>query len=126
RGRRSPTMGALGCRHRHPKRLFLMHTSQNIQGLEVVIEGQGPTVVFLHGWPDTLELWDDTVAALRDAYRCVRFSLPGFDLSKPPRPQSVDGMCALVGAVVDAVSPNEPVTLVLHDWGCFFGYEYAA
>ncbi|MEZ5700910.1 MAG: alpha/beta hydrolase [Burkholderiaceae bacterium] len=24
------------------------------------------------------------------------------------------------------MSPNEPVTLVLHDWGCFFGYEFAA
>ena len=97
-----------------------------LEGLDVVIEGQGPTVVFLHGWPDTLALWDDTVDALRDGYRCVRFSLPGFDLSQPPRPQSVDEMCALIGAVVDAVSPGEPVALVLHDWGCFFGYEYAA
>ncbi|MEX1166080.1 MAG: alpha/beta hydrolase, partial [Hydrogenophaga sp.] len=32
----------------------------------------------------------------------------------------------LVNAVVSAVSPNAPVTLVLHDWGCFFGCEYAA
>lgn len=97
-----------------------------LQGLDVVIEGQGPTVVFLHGWPDTLALWDGTVDALRDGYRCVRFSLPGFDMAQPPRPQSVDEMCALIGAVVDAVSPGEPVALVLHDWGCFFGYEYAA
>jgi pimeloyl-ACP methyl ester carboxylesterase len=22
------------------------------------------------------------------------------------------------------VSPDRPVTLVLHDWGCFFGYQY--
>ncbi|QCB45184.1 alpha/beta hydrolase [Hydrogenophaga sp. PAMC20947] len=103
-----------------------MRETMRLQGLDVVIEGQGPTVVFLHGWPDTLALWDDTVQALHDGYRCVRFSLPGFDLSQPPRPQSVDDMCALIGAVVDAVSPGEPVALVLHDWGCFFGYEYAA
>lgn len=98
----------------------------DVQGLTVTIEGSGPTVVMLHGWPDTPALWDGTVAALRDGYRCVRFALPGYDLSRPPRPVSVDQMCALIGAVVDTVSPDEPVSLVLHDWGCFFGYEYAA
>lgn len=100
--------------------------SRDVHGLRVEIEGSGPTVVMLHGWPDTLALWDDTVAALRDGYRCVRFCLPGFDLTQPPRPVSVDEMCSLIADVVDAVSPDEPVTLVVHDWGCFFGYEYAA
>lgn len=103
-----------------------MPTPLDVQGLTVHIDGSGPTVVMLHGWPDTLALWDHTVAALRDGYRCVRFSLPGYDLAKGPRPVSVTEMCTLIGAVVDAVSPDEPVTLLLHDWGCFFGYEYAA
>ncbi|MEW6479720.1 MAG: alpha/beta fold hydrolase [Pseudomonadota bacterium] len=98
----------------------------DVEGLSVTMEGEGPVVVFLHGWPDSPALWNGTVAALSDRYRCVRFALPGYDLGKPPRPVSVDEMCRLVGAVVDAVSPEEPVTLVLHDWGCFFGYEYAA
>jgi pimeloyl-ACP methyl ester carboxylesterase len=98
----------------------------DVKGLSVQVDGQGPAVVLLHGWPDSPALWDDTVAALRDAYRCVRFPLPGYDLTQPARPVSVDQMCELIGAVVDAVSPQEPVTLVLHDWGCFFGYEYAA
>jgi len=103
-----------------------MTTTLDVQGLTVHQEGSGPTVLMLHGWPDTLAIWDPTVQALRDGYRCVRFSLPGFNLAQPPRPVSVNEMCALIGAVVDAVSPNEPVSLLLHDWGCFFGYEYAA
>ncbi len=103
-----------------------MTQTLDVQGLTVRIDGQGPTGVMLHGWPDTLALWDQTVAALSDGYRCVRFSLPGFDLDRPPRPVSVDQMCDLVAAVIDAVSPDEPVTLLLHDWGCFFGYEVAA
>jgi pimeloyl-ACP methyl ester carboxylesterase len=98
----------------------------NVQGLEVLVEGTGPTVVMLHGWPDSPALWDGTVVALREDHRCVRFALPGYDLRQPPRPVSVDEMCALIAAVVDAVSPEEPVTLLLHDWGCFFGYEFAA
>ena len=100
--------------------------TQDINGLTITLNGQGPTVVFLHGWPDGPALWDKAVAALQDGYRCVRLTLPGYDLSKPPRPVSVNEMCELVGQVVNAVSPDAPVTLVLHDWGCFFGYEYAA
>jgi pimeloyl-ACP methyl ester carboxylesterase len=103
-----------------------MQDRLTIQGLNVTQEGSGPTVLMLHGWPDTPALWDATVASLRDGYRCVRVPLPGFDLSQPPRPMSVDGICNLLTEVVDAVSPHAPVTLLLHDWGCFFGYEYAA
>ena len=103
-----------------------MSETLNVQGIEVRIDGAGPTVVMLHGWPDSPALWDEVVVALQDGYRCVRFALPGYDLRQPPRPVSVDDMCRLVAAIVDTVSPNEPVTLMLHDWGCFFGYEYAA
>jgi cis-3-alkyl-4-acyloxetan-2-one decarboxylase len=104
-----------------------MNNSLQIDDVDVLVEGAGAhAVVMLHGWPDTPALWDDTVAALRDGYRCVRFCLPGYDLTRPPRPVSVDAMCGLVRKIVDAVSPHEPVTLLLHDWGCFFGYEFAA
>jgi len=100
--------------------------SMEVEGLKVQMEGQGPTLLMLHGWPDTLALWDDTVAALRDGHRCVRLTLPGFEPGAGPRPVSVIEMMRLLDAVVEAVSPQEPVTLLLHDWGCFFGYEYAA
>ncbi len=103
-----------------------MSTHLIVQDIEIRIDGSGPTIVMMHGWPDSPALWDESVEALKDAYRCVRFALPGYDLGKSPRPVSVDEMCQLVAGVVDAVSPHEPVALMLHDWGCFFGYEYAA
>ena len=99
----------------------------NIQGIDVFIDGQGPqTVVMIHGWPDTHRLWDNTVDALKDRYRCVRFTLPGFDRDKGARATSLADMAALFSTIVDAASPNDAVTLLLHDWGCIFGYEYAA
>lgn len=98
-----------------------------IDGLNVQIEGQGAGVVLmLHGWPDNAQLWDSTVAALRDQHRCVRLTLPGFDLTQAARPTSLDAMCALLQRVVQEVSPERPVTLLIHDWGCVFGYEFAA
>jgi cis-3-alkyl-4-acyloxetan-2-one decarboxylase len=98
-----------------------------VKGVEIHFEGDHPrTVVMLHGWPDTYRLWDTTVAALKDRYCCVRFTLPGFDTAAPARITSLDDMCELLQTLVDQVSPGVPVTLLLHDWGCAFGYEFAA
>ncbi|MGE0098294.1 MAG: alpha/beta fold hydrolase [Hydrogenophaga sp.] len=99
----------------------------NVNGVDVLVDGQGAhTVLMLHGWPDTPSLWDSSVAALQDGYRCVRVFLPGYDLSQPPQPVSVVDFTRFLRQVVDAVSPQEPVSLLLHDWGCLFGYEFAA
>lgn len=98
----------------------------NIRGVEVLVEGDGAeTIVMVHGWPDTWRLWDAQVAALKARYRCVRFTLPGFDEDKPARPLTMDGMVEFLARIADWASPQAPVILLLHDWGCGFGYEFA-
>jgi cis-3-alkyl-4-acyloxetan-2-one decarboxylase len=90
------------------------------------IDGVGvETIVLLHGWPDTQRVWDCTVAGLKDRYRCVRFTLPGFEGPQHHQAYALRDIIDLIGQVVDTASPNAPVTLLLHDWGCFFGYQYA-
>jgi pimeloyl-ACP methyl ester carboxylesterase len=98
-----------------------------VQGQGVVVQGQGDVILMLHGWPDTLALWDGTVEALADRFTCVRLTLPGFMADPQARSQatSLDAMCALLLHVADQVSPDRPLTLMLHDWGCIFGYEFA-
>lgn len=107
----------------------------DVQGTEVWIEGaaQGPgvgpgskTIVFIHGWPDTHCVWDSTVQALQSEHRCVRFTTPGFEGPPQGRARTLDETIAQLQAILDAVSPGQPVTLMLHDWGCVFGYELAA
>ena len=98
-----------------------------LHGVDIQVEGKGSeTLVMLHGWPDTLALWNDTVQALSDTHQCVRFTLPAFDAHAPMQAKSLVQMVSFIDEVVCAVSPQKPVTLVLHDWGCVFGYEYAA
>jgi cis-3-alkyl-4-acyloxetan-2-one decarboxylase len=103
-----------------------------ISDIDVYIDGPvdsglvEETIVMIHGWPDTYRLWDDQVAALATTYRCVRFTLPGFDVTGSKRRASLDEMIELFAQIIDTVSPNRPVTLMLHDWGCVFGYQYAA
>ncbi|MEP6873067.1 MAG: alpha/beta hydrolase [Burkholderiales bacterium] len=97
-----------------------------IDGITLQIEGRGSrTVLMLHGWPDTAALWEPQVQALRHRARCVRFTLPGFDRTHPRRVYDLDEIVATVHHIVLAVSRTGPVTLLLHDWGCVFGYRFA-
>ena len=76
--------------------------SVEIGDVEVVLEGRGErAVVMIHGWPDTHRLWDRQVAALQDRYRCVRFTLPGFDAAGTGRAYSVDDVVATIHRIVE-------------------------
>jgi pimeloyl-ACP methyl ester carboxylesterase len=102
-----------------------------VDGVDVHIEGEGGhTVVMIHGWPDTHRLWDGPTRYLLEQFpgelRIVRFTLPGYDLSKAPRRLTMQELVDVFAKIVDKVSPVKPVTLMLHDWGCVFGYEYMA
>ena len=102
-----------------------MHQTLKIDDIDVHVEGQGPdTLVMVHGWPDTYRLWDAQVTAFRDSYRCVRFTLPGFDAGNPRRAYSLTEVEAVYKKVIEQVSPAAPVVLLVHDWGAVFGYRF--
>ncbi|USD35756.1 alpha/beta fold hydrolase [Ferrimonas sp. SCSIO 43195] len=97
----------------------------HVNGIEVLEQGQGDdTVVMIHGWPDTHRLWDRQVEALQANHRCIRFTLPGYDRAHVRRMYDLQALIDQIAAIVDAVSPDKPVTLLIHDWGCVFGYQY--
>src|SRR5262245_11605681 len=97
----------------------------NVDGVEVHVEGNGlETIIMVHGWPDTYRLWDSTVAHFRERYKCVRFTLPGYDIEKPRRAHSIDEIADFLRRVIEQVSPSRKVILLVHDWGCLFGYQF--
>ena len=102
-----------------------MQPAKVVDGIDIYIEGEGPeTIVMIHGWPDTYRLWDAQVAELKQRYRCVRFTLPGFDIDKPRRSYTLNAMIRILLHIVNSVSQKQKVILMLHDWGCVFGYEF--
>jgi 3-oxoadipate enol-lactonase len=62
-------------------------------------EGSGPPVLMVHGWTLDLEMWEPQVAALRDAFRLIRFDRRGFGLSSG-RPSVIQDI-ADIGALCE-------------------------
>lgn len=88
-----------------------------------------PTVVLLHGYPDTGEVWRPVAEALAERCHVVAHDVRGAGASgTPPRTSGYrfEHLVADVAAVVDAASPRRPVHLVGHDWGSIQGWEAAA
>lgn len=95
--------------------------------LQPIVEGNdaGDTLVFIQGWPDDVSLWDDAVATLRDRYRCVRVNLPNFGGNANERVRwgySTEEIVAALVVLLRDVATRGPVTLILHDWGCYWGH----
>ncbi len=86
----------------------------------------GPTMVFVHGFPDDHTVWQAVIDRLRDRFRCVAYDVRGAGDSPPPQQQKGYGIAHLVTdlvAVLDEVSPGEAVHLVAHDWGSIQAWE---
>ena len=98
----------------------------SIAGIDVHVEGSdsAETIVMVHGWPDTYRLWDKQVEFLKSRYRCIRFTMPGFEEPQPRRIYTLDEVTGFMRQVVEQLSPGRKVTLMLHDWGCVYGYEF--
>lgn len=89
-----------------------------------IVDGSGDeTIVFIQGWPDDASLWDPAVAALRDRYRCVRLTLPNYGGDRTSRwGYSTEEIVEALVSFVREADGGKPVTLVLHDWGSYWGH----
>lgn len=101
-------------------------------GAELAIVEAGnssrPTLVFIHGYPDTKELWSEVFEALAPRYRVVAYDVRGSgESSAPRRPKAYDfeRLADDLEAVIEAVAGEQPVHLVGHDWGAIQGWEFA-
>jgi pimeloyl-ACP methyl ester carboxylesterase len=98
-------------------------------GVEVQVEGEGPAVLLVHGWPDTHDLWRHQVGGLVDAgLRVIVPDLRGFGASDKPSEVGDYAMPYLVGDLVGVLDHLgvERAHVVGHDWGAALGWSMAA
>jgi NAD(P)-dependent dehydrogenase (short-subunit alcohol dehydrogenase family)/pimeloyl-ACP methyl ester carboxylesterase len=100
-------------------------------GVRVAVYEQGnpsgPTVVLVHGWPDSHVVWDGVVPLLADRFRIVRYDNRGVGKTSVPEPVSaytMSGYADDFAAVIDAVAAGERVHVLAHDWGSAGMWEY--
>ncbi|MEV7240813.1 SDR family oxidoreductase [Streptomyces sp. NPDC093248] len=101
-------------------------------GVELCVAELGdpraPTVVLVHGYPDSKEVWSEVAARLADRFHVVLYDVRGHGRSTAPRPLrggfTLPKLTDDFLAVVDAVSPDRPVHLVGHDWGSVQSWEF--
>ncbi|MEU8591116.1 SDR family oxidoreductase [Streptomyces sp. NPDC048664] len=90
---------------------------------------EAPTVVLVHGYPDSKEVWSEVAARLADRFHVVLYDVRGHGRSTAPKPLrggfTLEKLTDDFLAVVDAVSPDRPVHLVGHDWGSVQSWEFA-
>ncbi|MFF5307342.1 SDR family oxidoreductase [Streptomyces sp. NPDC013161] len=101
-------------------------------GVELCVAELGdpsrPTVVLVHGYPDSKEVWSEVAPRLADRFHVVLYDVRGHGRSTAPEPLrggfTLEKLTDDFLAVADAVSPDRPVHLVGHDWGSVQSWEF--
>jgi pimeloyl-ACP methyl ester carboxylesterase len=97
-------------------------------GLNVIVEGEGPDVLLVHGFPDDHTVWRKQIPALVAAgYRVIAPDTRGCgESAMPPKvaDYSIDRLVEDLVGVLDALGIRK-VRLVGHDWGAVQGWYLA-
>ncbi|WP_051745449.1 SDR family oxidoreductase [Streptomyces scopuliridis] len=101
-------------------------------GIELCVAELGdparPTVLLVHGYPDSKEVWSQVAGRLADRFHVVLYDVRGHGRSTAPVPLrggfTLEKLTDDFLAVADAVSPDRPVHLVGHDWGSVQSWEF--
>lgn len=102
-------------------------------GIELCVvelgEATRPTIVLVHGYPDSKEVWTQVARQLAEQWHVVLYDVRGHGSSTAPVPLrggfTLEKLTDDFLAVVDAVSPDRPVHVVGHDWGSVQAWEFA-
>lgn len=102
-------------------------------GIELCVVELGdaarPTIVLVHGYPDSKEVWTQVARRLAEQWHVVLYDVRGHGRSTAPVPLrggfTLEKLTDDFLAVADAVSPDRPVHVVGHDWGSVQAWEFA-
>lgn len=89
--------------------------------LRAAVEGSGPLVVFVHGFPESWYSWRHQLGPVAAAgFTSCAIDVRGYGGSDKPEAVAAYAMERIVGdlvGVADALQPGAPAILVGHDWG---------
>ena len=89
--------------------------------LRCAVEGTGPLVVMVHGFPESWYSWRHQMTPIAAAgFTACAIDVRGYGGSDKPAPvdaYAMEHMVADVAGLIEALSPGEKAVLIGHDWG---------
>ncbi|MFC4294399.1 alpha/beta fold hydrolase [Novosphingobium tardum] len=89
--------------------------------LRAAVEGSGPLVIFVHGFPESWYSWRHQLGPVAAAgFTACAIDVRGYGGSDKPHPveaYTLEHLARDLAGVADAMAPGEPAILVGHDWG---------
>jgi len=89
--------------------------------LRAVVEGTGPLVVLVHGFPESWYSWRHQIAPIAAAgFRVCAIDVRGYGGSDKPgevADYSLQQITTDVAGVIEHLSPDEKAVVIGHDWG---------
>lgn len=88
--------------------------------------GLGPTMVFLHGFLESLDIWNDFTSKLEKEFRVIAIDLPGFGKSTNiAEVHTMEMMAQAVHTVLQELNTGQ-VVMTGHSMGGYTSLAYAA
>lgn len=88
--------------------------------LRAAVEGDGPLIILVHGWPELWYSWRHQIKPLANAgYRVVAPDVRGYGGSSKPDAVEAYDMSSLAGDIAGVIDAFGEATAILigHDWG---------
>jgi pimeloyl-ACP methyl ester carboxylesterase len=89
--------------------------------LRAAVEGEGPLVIMVHGFPESWYSWRHQIGPVAEAgFTACAIDVRGYGGSDRPQPVEAYAMAHMVSdlvGVADALQPGRPAILLGHDWG---------
>jgi pimeloyl-ACP methyl ester carboxylesterase len=91
------------------------------------VSGAGSPILFLHGVPDSAEMWQPVITRMQAHYRCYAPDLPGLGRSTAPDTfaLTLSHMAEYLAALIEAAAIPTPLNLVVTDFGAPYGLAWA-
>lgn len=89
------------------------------------IIGEGKPVVFVHGFGEDGDIWQEQIDFLKDQFQLIIPDLPGSGQSEMINDMSIEGMAEVLKAILDNESLTEEVYLFGHSMGGYITLAFA-
>ncbi|KAL3843504.1 hypothetical protein ACJIZ3_000907 [Penstemon smallii] len=106
----------------------IKHKTVNVNGINMHVaeKGEGPVILFLHGFPELWYTWRHQIVAFADlGYKAVAPDLRGYGGTDAPEDVYSYSCLHVVGdlvALIESVVVGGGVYLVAHDWGAMIAW----